>query len=204
MLRKILRKYVNSNADDWDTHLPWVEYAPNNSPSTSTGYIPFFLTYGFEPVETEWEHDLTLGEHELNFGEDGESNLMDTLLTSLRRGREAMMDAQEAQALQYDMRKQDAGIFEPGDKVMLSAKGISKHVDVARPPKLLPRLLGQFEVVPLQEGDDREWSGLNVQLRLDPMISRIYPVFHRSTLLRYHDPVKVFANRPLHPERPLP
>jgi hypothetical protein len=50
--KRILRKYVSFNQDDWDQQLPMVEYAMNSAVSRSTGFTPFFLAYGYEPRDT--------------------------------------------------------------------------------------------------------------------------------------------------------
>ena len=38
------------NVKSWEILLPTVEMAINSSPNQSTGFSPFFLNYGFEPV----------------------------------------------------------------------------------------------------------------------------------------------------------
>ena len=41
----------NSNdMKTWEIHLPTVELVINSLPNSSTGFSPFFLNYGYEPV----------------------------------------------------------------------------------------------------------------------------------------------------------
>ncbi len=48
-LEDMIRAYVNNRQDDWDSHLPALELATNNSKQVSSGYSPFYLNYGFHP-----------------------------------------------------------------------------------------------------------------------------------------------------------
>ncbi len=47
-LLKVLTAYVNARRDDWDLHLPMVEFAINSVPSVATGKSPFKVNYGVE------------------------------------------------------------------------------------------------------------------------------------------------------------
>ena len=49
-MEPILRHYVNWNDSEWDKHLSLVEFAYNNAVQASTGYTPFYLVYGDNPV----------------------------------------------------------------------------------------------------------------------------------------------------------
>ena len=47
-LQKVLTSYVNTRRDDWDLHLPLVEFAINSTPSVATGRSPFKILYGVD------------------------------------------------------------------------------------------------------------------------------------------------------------
>ena len=49
-LEQVLRHVVNARHDNWDQHLSIVEFALNNHTSQSTGYTPFFLDTGRNPI----------------------------------------------------------------------------------------------------------------------------------------------------------
>lgn len=49
-LRKGLAALVSEGRSDWDRYLQAVAFAHNSTPSVTTGYSPFFLTYGREAV----------------------------------------------------------------------------------------------------------------------------------------------------------
>ena len=48
-IEDILRAYVNPAQDDWDQHLPLVEFAMNNAYNASIQNTPFFLNFGLHP-----------------------------------------------------------------------------------------------------------------------------------------------------------
>ena len=41
--------FVNKRKTDWVDLLPTAEFALNNRVTESTGYSPFYLTYGYQP-----------------------------------------------------------------------------------------------------------------------------------------------------------
>lgn len=49
-LEEMLRSYVSYKQNDWDLFLPSLEFAYNNSVNPSTGFSPFFLNYGHDPL----------------------------------------------------------------------------------------------------------------------------------------------------------
>ncbi|XP_059351391.1 uncharacterized protein LOC132087992 [Daphnia carinata] len=58
VLADMLSMYVSSDHRDWDEVLPYVCFAYNTSRQESTGFSPFFLMYGREPLLPS---DLNLG-----------------------------------------------------------------------------------------------------------------------------------------------
>ena len=48
-IENMLRGYVNNHLNDWDDHLVAAEIAINNAVQDSTGFSPYFLTYGADP-----------------------------------------------------------------------------------------------------------------------------------------------------------
>jgi hypothetical protein len=51
VLEDCLRHYVNASQTDWVRYLPLVEFAVNNSYNASVSSTPFFLNYGFHPLD---------------------------------------------------------------------------------------------------------------------------------------------------------
>ena len=60
-----LRSYCMSNQDTWDLYLPSIVFSMNNTENRSTGYSPFFLTYGRNP-KTVIDATINLGDKEKN------------------------------------------------------------------------------------------------------------------------------------------
>jgi hypothetical protein len=50
VLADMLSMYVSSDHTDWDETLPYVTFAYNTTRQESTGYSPFYLLYGREPI----------------------------------------------------------------------------------------------------------------------------------------------------------
>ena len=48
-LKQYLHVYCNYQQDNWSKLLPLVEFAYNNTPSTTTGVSPFFTNKGYHP-----------------------------------------------------------------------------------------------------------------------------------------------------------
>jgi hypothetical protein len=49
VLEDLLRHFTNAEQTNWDTLLPMVEFAINNSKHAPPGFTPFFLNYGLHP-----------------------------------------------------------------------------------------------------------------------------------------------------------
>ena len=60
-----LRSYCMSNQETWDLYLPSIVFSMNNTENRSTGYSPFFLTYGRNP-KTVLDTAINLGDKEKN------------------------------------------------------------------------------------------------------------------------------------------
>jgi hypothetical protein len=50
ILEQYLRMFTTQREDDWADLLPLAEFAYNNSTHSSTGFSPFYTTYGYHPV----------------------------------------------------------------------------------------------------------------------------------------------------------
>ncbi|HZZ15741.1 MAG TPA: reverse transcriptase domain-containing protein, partial [Candidatus Sulfotelmatobacter sp.] len=78
MIRKVsqvMRAMVKPDQLDWPQHLPMVEFAINSSVSTSTGFAPFELTYGYIPRTIQ-----TIGHSEFAGVQDFADNARDLVI----------------------------------------------------------------------------------------------------------------------------
>ena len=178
IMKGILKKYVERGEMNWETQLPWVEFAINNSVSSSTGFTPFMLTYGFNPREPDV------------VGEDERFDLLQRRADCLSLARDNLYHAQDLQALDFDRRHDSPPVYRPGDSVLLAAEGISWPADVLHPPVFHPRWLGPFKI---RTCDDARRH--NYELELPSTLSKLHPIFHVSKLRPYRLS-KRFRNRP--------
>ena len=50
ILEQYLRAYINYLQNDWEAWLHMAEFAANNQALETTGMLPFFATYGQDPL----------------------------------------------------------------------------------------------------------------------------------------------------------
>ncbi len=190
-----LRCYVNYHQDDWDQYLPLLEIAHNNTISSTTGYSPFFLNYGFHPV-TPLVFDLNqqqVSEEVKSMNNGAATDHIETMYNAWTTALQATEKAQAAQKRQADKHRRD---FEPlavGDLVLLSTKNL---INIGRSSKLTEERIGPFKVTKVL-GD----SKLNYELELPASMSKRHNRFHISVLTKYKS-TDAFPSRPPTATRP--
>ena len=172
-LEESLRSYVNYHQDNWDQHLPLIEFAHNNVIHTSTGYSPFYLNYGQHPrtpIITELGPECNLN--------DTAANVITKLYDTLEQ---ALLNIEKAQQQQVKYANQHRRDFEPfnvGDLVLLSTTNL-KATGPGRAAKLSPQRIGPFRIT-------RVLSKLNYELDLPELMNKKYNVFHVSLLTKFN------------------
>lgn len=189
-LENMLRIYVNDRHNDWDQHLPALEFAYNNSVNPSTGCTPFFLDHGRHPhvpLSLITPQPLTYNPTATAFARHMQG--------VLAAAREAMEAAVEKQVLHANRRRRHME-FKVGDDVMLATADL-KLKSPGQSKKLLPRYLGPFKVVKVVNRNAYE-------LDLPQTLEGMHPVINVSRLLPYRasDPAR-FPGR-TDPRRPMP
>ena len=170
ILEDTLRHYISPRQDDWDEHLPHVEFSYNNAYQESIATSPFMLTYGVHPrvpgqvAPVENQADRFPGVHAFKR----------QVGKRLELAKECIAKAQARQETYYNQHRREAE-FQVGQEVLLS----TAHVRIASPgtPKLLSKYIGPFKVQARQ-------GTLAYRLEL-PDHYRIHPVFHVSLLKAY-------------------
>ena len=127
-ISQVLRALVHNSQNNWAEHFPMVEFALNSSMSTSTGYTPFELNYGYIPQ---------LGQH-LNADTKfvGIRQFVEQALWNVMAAHDAIIAARVMQMHHANRHRQTGDEFVPGDRVYLSTKNLA--LPKGRAKKLLP------------------------------------------------------------------
>lgn len=194
-LEDMLRAYIGPHHDDWDKHLTAAEFAYNEAVQASTGYSPFYLDHGQDPI-TPLALAMPSGS-DTRVKTQSWQKFVDGLAGDLERAKENLKDAQDRQRI-YANKGRRNHTFNVGDKVMISHKFISSlpsGLTVAGvKSKFLPRNWGPFEVTQVI-------NDVAIRLKL-PTSWKIHPVIHSSYLTPYHDGQQYYPDRQLPPPDP--
>lgn len=165
-VEQVLRPYCSLDQNDWDVHLPMVEFAMNNAPSATTGLSPFFVEKGRHP------------RHPAHPFPTVPAPAAEEFATQLKEIHSQVSKQMEKSIARYksnaDVHRRDVK-FEVGDEVLLDLKNIKS----VRPCKKLDWL---------RAGPYRITKVINpVAFELNTP-EGIHPVFHASLLSKYIDP----------------
>ena len=178
VVEDLIRHYVSPTQDDWDEHLPQIEFAINNAHHEGLKSTPFYMSYRRHPstpltVQLPTRSMSHPPEREMpklhKFTQDQ--------LVFLTRARRCLQAAQDRQKYYYDKNVRPVS-FAVGQKVLLSTKNINlKHPGSN---KLLPRWIGPFTIL-------EQVGAISFKLDLPDTLQRLHPVFHASLLTKYND-----------------
>jgi hypothetical protein len=178
VLEDTLRHFTNAEQTNWDTLLPMVEFAINNTKHASSGFTPFFLNYGLHP-KTPLSVQLPAVEEApvTDLGAPAVTKFVADLQAAITKAKALLQAAQDRQKACADKRRGQDPDYVVGQEVLLS----SKHIPLKHPGsnKLLPRWLGPFRVA-------KRISSVSYKLALPTTMSRLHPVFHASLLKPYY------------------
>jgi len=169
IIEEMLRHFVAPHQKDWNKHLATCEFAINNAVQDNTGYSPFQLTYGYNP--------LTPANLINPSAVPAAQDLHEQLTRDLELATTHLKAAQQRQKNYYDQSRR-VHHYQVGDMVLLSTKNIGLHKN-DQSSKLLPRYVGPFKIL-------ATIGELAYKLDLPPTM-RIHPVFHISKLKTFHD-----------------
>jgi hypothetical protein len=144
-LKEALSKLVNEFGNDWDKWLFVIEWAYNITVNPSTGYSPFFLMFGWEPVLPQ---DVASGLAQLypQVGGDSIAEVVQRMVDVREVMQEVVVDkAHESsakQSVRYDQARGNPSVaFQKGSLVLVYKYPKVKSVKLVRP------WMGPFEVV---------------------------------------------------------
>jgi hypothetical protein len=148
--------------------LDLAEHAINNSVSPSTGYTPFFLCYGHNPL---CALDVSLGPVLVPAAQ----STVEDMHAALQHAKINLHEAQQRMMAQQNAHRRDV-TFTVGDMVRLSTVNLSLPSNMSK--KLTGKYLGPFAV-------EQVISPVAYRLRL-PKSLKVHPVFHVSLLQPWH------------------
>ena len=190
VLEDQLRAYVNVHQNDWDTHLVNAEIAINSAKHSTTGFTPYYLNSGQEPVLPI--DFIANSMRECRHGDVRE--ILDKLLNDLDCARKNIVDAQIVQKNYADEHRRDVQ-FAVGDLVYVSTKNLRNDQPTS---KLSSKFIGPFKIVEARD------NGLNYRVSLPEAYASIHDVFHVSKLKKHVHDESQFENRIVVDHQPPP
>lgn len=178
-VENMLRAYVNHHLDDWDEHLVSAEMAINNAVQDSTGYSPYYLTFG-----QHLNFPLNVAAHRSEEKESVSESAAEFVRRTgllVEEARKRLLAEQEKQRRQANKHRREVK-YKEGDMVMLETKHLSTHNS-----KLRPKFVGPFKIV-------KVWSDVNVELDL-PEVMEIGRKVHVEKLKPFSEDVARFPTR---------
>ena len=166
-----LRHYANSFQDDWDLHLTPIEYSHNDAIQASTGFSPFYLTYGFHPYTP-----ASLAIDAPSARPTNVPAFIKHMQSTLARARASLTAAQTAQVTQANRHRRHLTLA-VGSYAWLSADHLHPATAPTTRRKLSPRFFGPYKVL-------QALSDVTYRLDLPPHFRR-HPVIHISNLKPY-------------------
>ena len=188
-LEDMLRACVLEFRGSWDTHLPLMEFAYNNSYQASIGMAPYEALYGRKcRTPVCWDE---VGERKLVGPE-----IVQVTCDKIKVIRDRLKIAQDRQKSYADNRRRDLE-FEIGDMVFLRISPWKGVLRFGKRGKLSPRYIGPYRIV-------ERIGEVAYRFELPSDLDRIHDVFHVSMLRKYiPDPSHVLTEQPLEIQKNL-
>jgi hypothetical protein len=148
------------------------EFALNSSISSSTGFAPFELNYGFLPT-------FIGGISPTDEAKPGIKRFLNQAISNLEMAHDAIIESRVIQTRQANKRRRPEDKIAKGDKVYLSTENLS--LPKSRTRKLMPKFIGPYKVTSSHPEESRYTLDLPAELKA----RRIHPTFHVSRLRPY-------------------
>lgn len=162
-LEDMLRACVLEFDGSWDSHLPLIEFAYNNSYHSSIGMPPYEMLYGRRcRTPTCW---LEPGEKQYA-GPD----IVQMTADKVKVAREKLKAARDRQKMYADPKRRPV-TFEVGDPVYLKVSPWKGVIRFGKRGKLSPRYIGPFKII-------RKVNDQAVTLELPPELSGLHNTFN--------------------------
>jgi hypothetical protein len=181
-IKYALQAFPDYNMTTWDSRLSCIEFALNDSLSSSTGFTPFFLAYGTHP-RTVISNTLAIP------SKFKTTDVASVIQTNLQQARLSIAKYQDLMITTANKSRSLHRKYAIGDLVLLKRSGINYPADSTSSLKGLKSKIGPFKIVSVPDA-----HGLNYKLEL-PATMKIHPVFHSEHLEPYVHPNTHFASR---------
>jgi hypothetical protein len=172
VLEEMLRHFVTPYQTDWVSHLTNCEFAINNAVQESTGFSPFYLTYGYHPLTPA----TMLNPSHVPAADE----LHRQITQDLEQAKLHLEAARKRQKYYYDLERRTS-TYEVGQHVLLSTANVGLYC--AGSPKLLPRYIGPFKIL-------KRIGEMAYKLDI-PVTLKIHNVFHVSRLKTFRADTRV-------------
>ena len=171
VVSQTLRCLIHESRDvrKWEILLPTVEMVINSLPNQSTGFSPFYLNYGHEPVMP-----LQLIRGNESISTESVASFINRVTSDWELAKENLQRSVGIQKKYYDRRHRDVK-YKVGDLVLLSTRNLKMK---GTPGKLQRRFVGPFRVI--------ETIGQQAYRLSLPEDWKIHPVFHVSLLKNWN------------------
>ncbi|UYV70284.1 hypothetical protein LAZ67_7002373 [Cordylochernes scorpioides] len=182
-LINMISMYVNTDQKNWDEILPFVTHAYNTTIQETTGYSPFFLLFGREPMSLLDDENIPTDSNMDDYDE-----YIENYLDKIARTRQVVINntekTQERMKRNYD-KKHNERIYEPGHLVAVWTP-VRK---IGKCEKLLRKYFGPYRIL-------KKLSNVNYLIEpkdnpgQDPLIvhvSRLKPYFERIDEVTHED-----------------
>ncbi|GMF43881.1 unnamed protein product [Phytophthora fragariaefolia] len=195
-LEDSLRCSISYHGNDWNEHLPMIEYAHATLVSSSSKMSPFFVDTGRHPKHPlgSVEGDQPVTRSRVAYA----SRFIQHRQEMIERARKNMLDEQEAQKRFYD-RRRTANPFKVGDLALLSTQDLNiSHATAEttlRSRKFILRFIGPYPIVELR--------GKVTLLKLPANLKHISPHFNIDKLKVYNSNPDRFVGRVIPKSTPV-
>ena len=162
---QFLQILVEPNHFDWADKLPLVEFTINSIISSSTGFTPFELNFGYMPT-------LISRIMPMEKAKPGVRQFITQALSNLEMVHDAILESCVTQTYQANRRQRPEMPFMIGDNAYLSTKNL--NLPKGRSRKLMPKFIGPYEVTKSHPTEYRDTLELPPELKAQ----RIHPSFH--------------------------
>jgi transposase InsO family protein len=181
-VKEALRVINSYGLKDWEKDLGMIEFAINDSISSTTGFTPFMLDNGRHPRAP------VLSEAAVYTTAPSARELAKNLQSIWAVVKDRIRNSQDSQAKQADKYRRDGQIFKIGDEVLVRRDGIK--TDLGQPSEQLnPRFLGPYKIMEICK------TPFTFKLDLPAQLAKLHSEFHIDVLAPYHQPDKYFAER---------